>query len=293
MTGNRHSETPKQEEEDVLKEKLAKYTKAVADNPNDSKAWYEKMCIHFKLNQFDEALECTKTVLTQKPSWGKFVKEYFPDLPDKMAKEKERMAKEKEASRAAADFKTKLLITLEDPIAISSGVGDWKEKIGSLEGPALELFRGFLIQWERSDITQGGTVKHVVGPAGGLIISGETPEAYTEAVTLFRGGQLRKPMEIIESSLKKKEHFGLWALLGLINNKLEYYDKALGAFEAAASKNPYLKDIWDGMTTALNALKNPDKAQLTSQIAGCCPIKLDLKGESPLARLDELLRRRG
>ena len=284
MTGNENTEGLKQEEEDALKGDLAKYTKRVTDNPNDPKAWYDKMCVHFKLNQLDEALECAKTVLTQKPSWAKFVKEYFPDLPDKMAKEKE-------ASRAAVDFKTKLLIALEDPIAISSGVGDWKKKIESLEGPARELFGGFVTQWASGDITQGGTIKHTRGPVGELIISGETPDAYAEAVTLFRGGHLRKPIEIIESSLKKKEHFGLWTLLGLINNKLEYYDKALGAFEVAASQNPYVKDIWDGMTTALRALKNPDKAQLTSQIAGCCPIKLDLKGESPLAKLDELLRR--
>ena len=285
MTENGNNEASKREKEESLKRDLAKFTKAVTDNPNDSRAWYDKMCTHFKLNQLDEALECAKTILTQEPSWTKFVRRYFPDLADKVVKEQE-------ATRQAQNLETKLLLALEYLIVVSSGIHDWKERLESLEGPARELFRGFLTQWASSDITQGGVVQHSSSGVG-IIISDQTPEVYREVVTLFRGGHLRKPMKIIESSLKKKEHFGLRTLLGLINNKLEYYDKALEAFEVAASQNPYLKDIWDGMTTALRALKNPDKAQLTSHIAGCCPIKLDLKGESPIAKMDELLRGKG
>jgi tetratricopeptide (TPR) repeat protein len=286
ISDNGNNEASKRDKEESLKRDLVKFTKAVNDNPNDSMAWYDKMRTHFKLNQLDDALECAKTILTQEPSWTKFVGRYFPDLADKVAKEQE-------ATRQARNLETKLLFALEDLVVVSSGVHDWKERLESLEEPARELFREFLTQWISSDITQGDSVRHDMGATGGIVISGQFPKAFREAVTLFRGGHLRKPMEIIESSLQRKEHFGLRTLLGLINNTLEHYDKALAAFEIAASQNPYLKDIWDGMTTALNALKDPDKARLTSQIAECCPIKLDLKGESPIAQAEELLRRQG
>lgn len=268
------------EKEGALEEALKAYEKAIAEDPKNTKAWYNKMLIHQKLKQTEAAFECAKTVLAQNPSWGKFVKDHFAELVEELE-----AAQRQEAQ--AGLLITKVGAALFSSLVYSTGVRDWSMR--GLEEPAYDFYKSYWNQWERDDKVRGDVVKVVIGPSGIIeSFSVKKKDPYTEALKQFRLTNYKKAKKMIESALKSEDHYGLWTLLGIVRNKLGSFEEALAAFETAATQNPWVKDIWAGMSIALNELQDPEKAKLASQIADISPIQLDLKGLTA----DELLEKR-